>query len=373
MWKQFKAFVDKEFIHIIRDPYTLMILLLLPVIEMILFGFALNMDVTGVRTLIVDQSSDRYAQHIQDKMKSSPDFILYDVTQNSMVVDDLMKANKIDLAIVLPENLEQDITTGKQAHIQLIVDSTDPNSAKIKVAYVSALIASVISDDTGNQSVPYSIDVSHRMLYNPSMHSAYNFVPGIMALVMIILCTIMTSVSIAREKERGNMELLLTSPAHPTMMVLAKAFPFFVVSLINLATILLLSYFVLEVPIRGSLILIIFISMIYIFLALAIGLAISSLVEQQRDAVIISGFGMMMPTIIFSGMLFPIMSMPSWLQWVSYLVPARYYIDAIRKVMIQGLSIIGVWEDVLAIMVMGTLMIILAVINVKPRLGRTKR
>ncbi|MDN4754403.1 ABC transporter permease [Porphyromonadaceae bacterium W3.11] len=370
--KQFKAFVHKEFIHILRDPYTLMILILMPIVEMLLFGFALNMDVTNLRTLVVDYSGDRYSHQITEKVRSNKNFILEGVTHDASEVDQLMKADKIDLAIVIPQHFERDISTQNPTEIQIMTDAMDPNNGKISARYASALIGEVIQDDIGTKSantpIPMSISVKTRMLYNPTMHSSYNFVPGVMGLVLIILCTIVTSVSIAREKERGNMELLMASPANSTVMVLAKAVPYFVLSLINLATILLLSYYILGVPIRGSLLLIIFITMIYIFLSLAIGLAISSLVKLQRDAIIISGFGMMMPTIILGGMLFPIASMPNVLQWVSKIVPAQYYIEAIRKVMIQGLPFSGVWQEILILTLLAIGMIILAVINIRPRL-----
>lgn len=369
-WKQFIAFIQKEFIHIRRDPYTLMILIFMPIVEMLLFGFALNMDVTNLRTMVVDYANDRYSQKIIDKVRSHNDFIFKGVSHNPYEIDQMMRANKLDMAIILPKNLEKDIHTQHPTEIQIIVDATDPNAGKISAGYASALIGSVVQEDLNRDEtlLPFQINVNTRMLYNPTMHSSYNFVPGVMGLVLIILCTIMTSVSIAREKERGNMELLLTSPANSTIMVLAKAVPYFLLSMINLVTILVLSYFVLGVPIRGSLLLIIFITMIYIFLALAIGLAISSLVNAQRDAILISGFGMMMPTIILSGMLFPIASMPTALQWISRIVPASYYIAAIRKVMIQGLPFSGVWQETMVLIFMAIFMIFIAIINIRPRL-----
>lgn len=368
--RQLRAFVRKEFIHIIRDPYTLMILILMPVVEMLLFGFALNMEVTNLRTLVIDQTNDRYSRQIADKIANNKDFILQGIAHNPNEIETLMRANKLDLAIIIPNEFEKHIITGQPAEAQIILDATDPNSAKIAAGYASAIIASVVQDDLAisGEHLPFRIDIQNKMLYNPTMHSSYNFVPGVMGLVLIILCTIMTSVSIAREKERGNMELLLASPANSTIMVLSKAVPYFILSFINIATILLLSYFVLDVPIRGHLIDIILITMIYIFLSLAIGLAISGLVKVQRDAILISGFGMMMPTIILGGMLFPIASMPIVLQWFSTIVPSRYYIDAIRKVMIQGLPLSGVLVEVLVLSGMALVTITVAILNIRPRL-----
>lgn len=366
--KQFWAFVGKEFIHILRDPYTLLILILMPIVEILLFGFALNMDVTNIRTAVVSLGESRYTQKLQDKLRSHPDFILYNGTLSIYEAEQLLQANQLDMYLVIPEGFEKEVYTRQPTEIQVVVDASDPNAGEIRVSYVSAIFASVMRDELGTTQAPYTIDVNSRMLYNPMMRSSYNFVPGIMGLVFIVLCTIMTSVSIAREKERGSMELLLASPASATVMVLAKTVPYFVVSLVNIASILLLSYFTLGVPIRGSLILLVFVTMLYVFVALAIGLAISSIVESQKEAVILSGFGMMMPTILLSGMLFPIANMPLVLQWISTIVPAKYYIDAARKVMIQGVGLEVIWPQVLALTVIVVVMMSIAIAKVKPRL-----
>lgn len=367
--KQFRAFVSKEFIHIFRDPYTLLILLLMPVVELLLFGFALNMEVTNIRTALVTLEPDRYTQRLEAKIRSHPDFILYEEHISVAEAEELLQKDKLDLFIVMSTAFEASIYRKQPTQVQMVVDASDPNAGEIRVSYASALLQSVVAEDIDDGSqLPYSIEVNSRMLYNPMMKSSYNFVPGIMGLVLIVLCTIMTSVSIAREKERGSMELLLVSPVRATTMVLAKAVPYFVVSLINIASILMLSYFVLGVPIRGSLLLIILVTMLYVLVALAIGLAISSLVSQQRDAVVVSGFGMMMPTILLTGMLFPLANIPAVLRWISYLVPATYYIGATRKVMIQGLSFMGIWQEVLALTLFAVLMLTIAIVSIRPRL-----
>lgn len=365
---QFWAFVGKEFIHILRDPYTLLILIMMPIVEILLFGFALNMEVTNIRTAVISLGESRYTQKLQEKLRSNPDFILHDSMITTYEAEALLRANKLDMYLVIPEGFDKDLYSQQPTELQMVVDASDPNAGEMRVGYASALFGSIMEEELGVKSLPYTINVNSRMLYNPMMRSSYNFVPGIMGLVLIVLCTIMTSVSIAREKERGNMELLLASPAHATIMVLSKAVPYFMVSLVNITSILLLSYFVLGVPIRGSLLLLVFITMLYVFVALAIGLAISSMVENQQGAVIVSGFGMMMPTILLSGMLFPIANMPLILQWITAIVPARYYIDATRKVMIQGVGIGVVWPQVLALVIIATVMITIAIVKIKPRL-----
>ena len=365
--KQFLTFIRKEFIHIFRDPRTLMVLIGLPIVEMLIFGFALNMDVSDIRTYVVDHSDDKLSRELIAKLDANPYFILKGVHKDRTPGNDAMRKGKAEMMVVIPPDFARDALSGKGTSIQVIADSSDPNIGSISTNYMSALIGSLF-EGKGSQSIPYSIDINTRMMYNPQMRSAYNFVPGIMGLVLIIICTIMTSVSIAREKERGTMEILLVSPIRPSVMVLAKTVPYFVISGINIASILLLSYFVLQVPIRGSLLLILLLTMVYVFLALMIGVLISSLVKYQKDAIIASGFGMMMPTIVLSGMIFPIQNMPAVLQWVSAIVPARYYIDSIRKVMIQGIGLSGVWIDLVILLAMCVVLFIISVRNVKPRL-----
>lgn len=440
--KQFLNFVRKEFIHILRDPLTLLLLLGMPVVEMIIFGFALNMDVSHIRTLVVDDASDDLSGEVINALRANPYFIYEGTTTDREEMNRQLRGDHVDLVILLPKDLTKDIVSGAaRPNISVITDATDANIGQIRVNYFRGLMAQVVSDylrqmplatlsgtksvggpalgdhstvamsvdtderaeeDTegeesteigvatpsvrtvssifptgghppfpavGAPGLPYNIDVNTRMMFNPSLRSTYNFVPGVIGLVLIIICTIMTSVSIAREKERGTMETLLSSPVRPRTMVVAKTMPYLFVSFINLLSILFISYFLLDVPIRGSIWLIFFVTIIYIFLALAIGMVISVLASTQRDAIMISGFGMMMPTIVFSGMIFPIANMPTVLQWVTKIVPANYYISAMRKIMIQGTGIGAVAIEIIILLVMSMLLISLAVAMIRPRLN----
>lgn len=231
-----------------------------------------------------------------------------------------------------------------------------------------AIINEYQHEMSGLQKIPYQINIQSKLLYNPQMKSAYTFVPGIMGLVLMIICAIMTSISIVREKERGTMELLLTSPLKPKTMLIAKTVPYLALSFINLITILLLAFFVLHVPIRGNLLLLAGVSGLFIFLSLSLGLLISTLVQKQISAVLISGIGLMMPVLILSGMIFPIENMPWILQALSTLVPARWFIAAVRKIMIEGLGFFSVWKEITILLVMSAFLIILSIINIKPRM-----
>ena len=372
--RQFLNFVRKEFIHIFRDPLTLLLLLGMPVVEMVVFGYALNMEVSGIRTVVVDDAGDRLSGDIITAIDANPYFVFEGKTNNRGQVSELLRNDQIDLALFLPPNLERDVVTrSSKAQISVVTDATDANIGQIRVNYVQGLVAKVLQSysppSAKEASVPYSIDVNTRMLFNPSLRSTYNFVPGVMGLVLIIICTLMTSVSIAREKERGTLETLLASPVRPTTMVLAKTIPYLLVSFINLLSILFISYFLLEVPIRGSIWLIFLVTIIYILVALSIGMVISAVAATQRDAIIMSGFGMMMPTIVFSGMIFPIANMPVILQWITKIVPANYYISAIHKLMIQGTGITAIGHELLILSIMAGFLLILAILKIRPRLN----
>lgn len=326
--KQFIAFVNKEFRHILRDRRTMLIILGIPVVQILLFGFAINTEVKGLHvasTLLAERVHQRHHR------KVSPERVLYLLAEldDPIKMEESMRKGKLDMMVLFD-------TEGDA--VQLIINSSDPNRGSIAATYATAIIGGYQQELAGITKMPFQIEMENRMIYNPEMKSAYMFVPGIMGLVLMLICTMMTSVSIVREKERGTMEVLLASPLKQGTMVFAKTIPYLALSLVNFVSILLLSYYVLEVPIRGSLWTLTLISVLYIFLSLAFGLLISTLVRNQINAVIISAVSVILPCLLLSGMIFPIKNMPQILQWLSYIVPTRWYIDIVRKVMIQGLG-----------------------------------
>ena len=353
-----RAFIIKEWKQIFRDPLTLLILIAMPITEMLLFGFAMNMDVTDIRTVIIDHSTDETGEQLAEALEGNATFLYRE----------MMKAGEIDLAIVVPEDFERDLLTGLPTSLQVIADVSDPAIGSIRGAYAQQFIADQLSRHTGGEGIPYSIEITPQMLYNPGLVSAYNFVPGLMGLVLLVICTLMTSISIAREKEQGSMELLLTTPARPTTIVLSKTVPYLAVSFIIIAIILVISRFVLGVPIRGSLALILLVTLVFTFFSLAFGLLLSSLVKSQKESTILTGFSVMMPTMLLSGMIFPVENMPLVLRWISRFIPATYYITSMRKLMIQGTGLSAIWVELLVLVLFAILTIALAIRNVKPRL-----
>ena len=365
--KQFFVFIRKEFYHIFRDKRTMMILLGMPVIEIILFGFAISTEVKNVRVAVLDPSSDFLTRRIIDRVDASEYFTISLRVHNQQQMDEAFRKGDIDLALVFSEQFAGNLYNG-DAKVQLVADATDPNMAVSRTNYATGLITAVQQEllpegATGSTIVP---DV--RLLYNPQMKSAYNFVPGVMGLILMLICAMMTSISIVREKETGTMEVLLVSPMKPIYIILAKAVPYFVLSFVNLATILLLSVFVLHVPIAGNFFVLILVSLLFIFVSLSLGLLISTVTQNQIAAMLVSGLVLLMPTTLMSGMIFPIDAMSVPLQAISSILPARWYIEIVRKVMIQGVSVFFVLKEIAILVLMAFVLIMISLKKFKIRL-----
>ena len=353
--KQFIAFVKKEFYHIFRDRRTMLILLGMPVVEIILFGFAISTEVKNVRLAVLDPSNDVVTRKIIDRLDASEYFTVTTRFHSPQEMEAAFRKNKIDMAIVFGERFADGLYTG-DARVQLIVDATDPNMSTSQSNYAASIVSSA-----GQEMLPPNVSVSRltpdvKLLYNPQMKSAYNFVPGVMGLILMLICAMMTSISIVREKETGTMEVLLVSPVKPLFIVLAKAVPYFVLSFVNLTTILLLSVFVLDVPVVGSL------------FWLALGLLISSVTSTQVAAMLASGMILMMPTMVLSGMIFPVESMPVILRAISDIIPARWYIQAVRKLMIEGVPVVLVLKEIGILLLMAVVLITISIRKFKYRL-----
>lgn len=376
-FKRFMSFVGKEFNHILRDTRTLMVLLVMPVVMIVLFGFALSTEIKDVKVVVLDPSNDAATTRIINQIDASEYFTVTSSANSEEGILQAFQNNTADIALVFEDNFYHRALHDGDGSIQVIVDGSNTNVGSMAVFYVSSIVSSFqkelaqeasMSGTDGAVSAPVRIHTSSRMMYNPQMKSAFNFVPGVMGMILMLICAMMTSVSIVREKERGTMEVLLVSPVKPFSVILAKAIPYFVVSALILAIVLCLSVFLIKVPISGSLLWVVLVSLVFILVSLSIGILISTLVSQQEVAILISGMVLMLPTMLLSGMLFPIESMPRVLQWVSYCVPAKWYIEAIRVMMIQGLGIRYCLDSVLVLCGFLTVITGLSVIKFKDRL-----
>lgn len=348
----FFSFVIKETKHILRDKRTMLMLFGMPIVMMLLFGFAVTNDVRNVRIIVVMSNADNATQQVADRLAASEYFTLTKVVATPNEAEKAIRDQKADMAIVFSQDF-----ASKKSGYQLIVDGADPNMAQQWTTYANAVI-----NNTEAKAV------NTKLLYNPQMKSTYNFVPAIMGTLLMLVCAMMTSISIVREKEKGTMEVLLVSPTKPLMIIVAKLVPYLVLAFVILSIILLMSSFVLGVPIKGSLFWIYVVSTIYILLALSLGILVSTIAETQLVALLISAMLLMMPVIMLSGMMFPIESMPKILQYISAIVPTRYYISAMRKLMIMGVGIEEVYFEVSVLISMLVALMSLALAKFNKRL-----
>lgn len=360
--KQFLSFIQKEFYHIFRDKRTILILLGMPIIQIILFGFAITTEIKDVKVAIFDPSKDEVSQRIINKVDANEYMRITHVANNETEIEPLFEKGTIGVAVIFSNQFGERFRKTGDAAVQVITDGSDPNKASIISGYITNILADAQMQMNGQVKNRIPITPEVKLLYNPGMKGAYNFVPGVMGLILMLICAMMTSISIVREKEMGTMEVLLVSPVKPLHIIIAKAVPYFVLSCINLGTILLLSVYVLGVPIAGSLTLLLFVSFLFIFVSLAIGLLISTVTQTQVAAMLVSGMGLMMPVMILSGMIYPIESMPLPLQMISHLIPAKWYILAVKKIMIEGLGFTFVLKEV-GVMVL--MLLVLLTISLK--------
>jgi ABC-2 type transport system permease protein len=367
--KQFLSFVKKEFYHILRDRQTLFILLGMPIMQIIIFGFALTNEVKNSRIAILDHAKDASSISLISQIEASRYFDIETYLHSDAEINAAFKSGKVKLVVVIPEHFAEDLKHFNRSQIQLLADASDPNVANTLTNYASAVIMDYQKRITQGRKLPYTINTEIRMLYNPQLKGAYSFVPGVMAMVLMLVCTLMTAIKVVREKEKGTMEIMLVSPMQPIKIIFAKAVPYLLLSMVNIASILLLSVFVLGVPVNGSLSLLIFESILFTLTCLAFGLLISASTASQQTAMFISLTGMFLPTIMLSGFMFPIENMPLPMQGISNIVPAKWYYLIVKDVMIKGLGISAVWKETLILTGMMVFLLMMAIRKFKIRLA----
>ncbi len=366
---RFLGFVKKEFLHIFRDPRTMIILFGIPAIQILLFGFVVSTDLKNARVAFLDLSRDEITQKISDKICSSGFFRRSENLLNFNEVDKVLRGNKTKAVIIFEKNFGRKLIGEGKATVSIITDGSEPNMATLITNYVTAIIIDFNREIEGTSAAgTLLVQPEVRMFYNPSLKGQYMFVPGVITLIMILICALMTSVTITREKEFGTMEVLLVSPLKPVQIILGKVIPYFVLSFVDVIMILLLSWFVFRLPVKGSLILLLAESMLYILMSLSIGILISTAAKTMQQAIFISFVGMMLPTILLSGFIFPIENMPRAYGWFSAILPPQYFIAIIKNIMIKGTGFLYVWKETLILIAFTTVFIGLSIRNFKIRL-----
>lgn len=365
--KQFWGFLTKEFFHIFRDKRTLIILFGIPIAQVLLFGFVVTNEIKDVNIAILDHSKDEVSSKITDKLLSSGYFKLYKNINNEREIEDIFKEGSIREVIIFEQDFGKKLLRNNKADLQIIADASDANTANLIVNYTSAIVNDYARTYL-SANIPAQITSEVRMYYNPELKGVFMFVPGIIAMILILISVLLTSISIVREKEMGTMEILLVSPLKPWQIIVGKVIPYFLLSFVNAAMIIMVGKFVFGLPIEGSIILLLSECMLYILLSLSIGIFISTVTDNQQAAMMISQFSLMLPTILLSGFIFPVENMPVILQAICQAMPAKWFIVILKNIMLQGGGIDYIWKETLVLFSMTVFFMILSIKMFKIRL-----
>jgi len=367
--KQFIGFLKKDFLHIFRDPRTMVIIFGIPVVQLLLFGKVISTDIKDAKIAILDQSHDNTTREITTKLLSSGYFVLAKEMQSGEDIEKVFRQGLGKTVIHFGPEFEHNLERDGNVDVQLLAVASDPNTARILTSYAGGIINDYVKKEKlQNIVLPHQIKVEVRMLYNEGLKSVYLFVPGIMAMILMLISAMMTSISISKEKELGTMEVLLASPLKPLQIVLGKVTPYLLLASINALTIITLGVFVFGVPIKGNVFLLLGESFLFILMALSLGILISTVAPNQMVAMFISLLGLMLPTILLSGFIFPISNMPLPLQIVSHIIPPRWFIVIIRNIMLKGTGFIFVWKETLILITMSVVFIAMSIKKFKIRL-----
>jgi ABC-2 type transport system permease protein len=360
MNKIFFAFVKKEIYHILRDTRTLIILFVMPIALVLIFGYTVSNEFKGASMAVYDEAKDELSKELVEHITASGHFKLFELSNNIKDIDAAFKAGNIKMGIVIPAGFEKKFYKEKNAAVQIITDATEPNNAVTLTNYATRMINSFQMRKSETTNIPYQIGIETRMFYNPKLIGAYTFVPGVVALILMLTCAMMTSLTIVREKEMGTMDLLLVSPLPPMVIIIGKVTPYTLLSFVSALVVFAMGYFIFDVPIIGSLPLLLGLSFLYIVVSLALGVLISTSTETQQNAMMISMFSLLLPTMLFSGFVFPIESMPIAIQYFTKIIPARYFIIIEKAIMLKGAGWSSVYQPAIVLALMFIVLIFVA-------------
>jgi ABC-2 type transport system permease protein len=362
--------VLKELHHILRDRQTLAILLLMPLVQVLLFGYALRTDIRDLRVAVVDPTPDVVTLRLRSRLAATDRFRLVKVSSTTNVLPDLFERRSADVAVVLPTSFAESLTRGDTAQVLLITDASDPNTGTTMQVYVRTVLADFESELGGARGAAdvVRIGVASRMRFNPTLESANLFVPGLIALVLTLVSALMTAISLSREKELGTLEVLLVSPLRPWQIIVGKVVPYLVLGFAIACLVLAAARLVFAVPMRGSVTLLLSESVLFTIVSLSLGVLVAARTSSQRAAMLGALVGTMMPTALLSGMIFPITSMPGWLQPVTRIVPARWFIVIARGIMLKGIGLEYLWRETAILATMALVLLVAATRSFHARL-----
>jgi ABC-2 type transport system permease protein len=369
-------FVKKEFIQFKRDPRMYSLVLFSPVIQLTLLGFAANLDIDKVRTAIYDQDRSVTSRDFIERFTSSGYFYSENYVDSYNEITQEIDDGNVLLALVIPTDFEYKIKRGETAKVQAIINGSDGNSANIAAGYIQSITTSfsnnilldIIQKKGVKKSTSGSVYAEVRIWYNPTLKTRNFMVPGIVGLLLSIVTLILTSLAVVKEKEIGTLEQLLVTPLKPFQIIMGKLIPFVILGFLSVIIILTGMQFVFNIVSKGNLFFLFTSSFLYILSTLGLGLFVSTISKTQQQAMMIAIFTVMMPMIFLSGFAFPVENMPKIIQYVSYIIPLKYFINIIRGVIIKGIGFSELWIDTFVLFVMGVIIFVLSSLRFRKRL-----
>lgn len=367
--KAFRGFVEKEVRHILRDPRTVAILFGMPLIMLILFGYAIRNEINKVDLVISNPLGNAEVTEIIHKLESSGYFKIVAYQTGPVDAEHYFENDRAKAVLIFGESIEQQHSNQQAPQVQLILDATEPNLSRIISNYLQAILRDYSIQKSNASDQLAGVQVEPRFLFNPELKSSYLFVPGVIAVILMLISSLMTALTITREKESGTMEILLVSPLKPAEIIIGKVLPYTVLAAANVFSILIAADILFDIPFRGSFFLFAIESMIFVIVSLALGVFISTAANTQLIAMLISLVGLLLPTIILSGFIFPIKDLPEVLQWLSHAVPAKWFLIVVRGIMLKGQGIAELWMETLVLAGMCVFFLALSTLKFKPRLA----
>lgn len=344
-----KPFIIKEFYHIFRDKKTLLIIFILPIVLVTLFGFAIRSEIKDSKIAILDKSLDEMSISLSNKIIASRYFVNSADVETDSQLEEKFKNGDIDVAIVIPPDFSKNFLKLNTTNVQILADASNLNTATITKQYLSSIIGSFTVEKLSNPNIKEPINLSLRLVYNPELKDVYMFVPGLLALILMLVSAIMSSVSLTKEKETGTFNVLKVSPLRSYHIIIGKLIPYLILSIINVIVIIGMSVVIFNMPINGSYVLLFVVCILFLITALSIGVFVSSITETQQSALLLSIVALFLPTILLSGFIYPIENMPLILQGICQIFPAKWFIEALKTVMIVGGGIEFIWLQLLVL------------------------
>lgn len=365
--KSFKAILVKEFRHIFRDMRTLILIIAMPIVLVILFGYTIRNEISNTKIAVLDYSHDSYSKLLIEKMTASTYFNIKKVLNSEDEIEKAFQQGLINMAVIIPRNFEENIIRCKECDVQLIIDASNINIATTIESYGNQILMDFQNDINQGQPNLQPFDVSIKMQYNPSLASAYMFIPGNIALIMIIVTALMTSITLTREKEMGSWRMLAITPVRQLTMVVAKIIPYMIISLLCTVIVIVLGIVMFKMPMQGNIALLILVCMLFMLTACALGILISAITKSQQVAMILCMLGLFLPALLLSGFIFPLENMPIVLQLLAHIIPTKWFIIALKDIMIKGAGLVTVW---LPLTILSAMTVFLIAVSVRKLMSK---